>query len=343
MKADSRGRTWLLYGAYYAVAIAIGIVVGLAVVAFAGGNVGLALSTLLTRPITTSAGVQQIFVRFIILCLIGLGVGLALKAGLWNIGGQGQMIIGMVMVFVVFTYMRSLASPLLFVAIVAAAALGGLAWIVIPVILKTKVGANEIVVTLLLNIVASNFGLYMTNCPKTWPGINPVTRSRRPCQGACDPPLPHLCGAHRSGSGSGPALARGADVLHLEANTVGESTVTARYAGIGVTRVITITMLVAGALAGLAGAFLVMGYLYHPRRAVFHQLRSSCHHSGSSGRKARQVSPSASRLFAYVTIGVEEMAVVTGKLQSSIEFAIEGIMLVTVLFASYLIDRSKAR
>jgi len=88
MKTSNRGQAWLLYAAYYVVAIAIGIGAGLAVVAFAGGNVWLALSTLLTGPITTSAGIQQIFVRFIILCLIGLGVGLALKAGLWKREGR---------------------------------------------------------------------------------------------------------------------------------------------------------------------------------------------------------------------------------------------------------------
>ena len=341
MRADSRGRTWLLYGAYYAAAIAIGIVVGLAVVAFAGGNVGLALSTLLTGPITTSAGIQQIFVRFIILCLIGLGVGLALKAGLWNIGGQGQMVIGMVMVFVVFTYMRSLASPLLFFVIIVAAALGGLAWIVVPVVLKTKVGANEIVVTLLLNIVASNFGLYMINGPIRGPESfgYPITATlpanlRLPLTFA----VPIVVAV-----GIALYLLVERTSFNLEANTVGESTVTARYAGVGVTKVITVTMLVAGALAGLAGAFLVMGYLYHLDAGQF-----STNYGllaiivALLGRKSMLGITLASLLFAYVTIGVEEMAVVTG-VQSSIEFAIEGIMLITVLFASYLIDRSKLR
>ncbi len=50
----------------------------------------------------------------------------------------------------------------------------------------------------------------------------------------------------------------------------------------------------------------------------------------------------ASALFAYVTIGVEEMAVATG-VQSSVEFAMEGTMLVAVLFTTYLIERRKLR
>jgi len=338
---DNRGRLWLLYGAYYVAAIAIGIVVGLAVVAFAGGNVGLALSTLLTGPITTPAGIQQIFVRFIILCLIGLGVGLALKAGIWNIGGQGQMIIGMVMVFVVTTYLHFLTSPFLFLTIIAAAALGGLAWIVVPVVLKTKVGANEIVVTLLLNIVASNFGLYMINGPIRGPQSfgYPITAT---LPSSLRIPLtfgvPVVVAV-----GIALYLLVERTSFNLEANTIGESTVTAKYAGVGVTKVTAITMLVAGALAGLAGAFLVMGYLYHLDAGQF-----STNYGllaiivALLGRKSMLGITVASLLFAYVTIGVEEMAVVTG-VQSSIEFAIEGIMLITVLFASYLIDRSKLR
>lgn len=339
MKADSRSRQWLLYVGYYAAAIAGGLVIGLGLVAFAGGNVGLALSTILTGPLTTAAGIQQIFVRFIILCLIGLGVGLALKAGLWNIGGQGQMIIGMVMVFVVFTYMHSLNAPLLFSLIIIASALGGLAWIVVPVILKTRVGANEIVVTLLLNIVASNFGLYMINGPIRGPESfgYPITATlpddlRIPLDYAV--PLVVAVGIALY-------LLVERTSFNLQANTVGESTVTANYAGIAVTRVTAITMLVAGALAGLSGAFLVMGYLYHLDAGQF-----STNYGllaiivALLGRKSMLGITLASLLFAYVTIGVEEMAVVTG-VQSSIEFAIEGIMLITVLFASHLIDRSK--
>jgi len=338
MRAEGRSRTWFLYAAYYAAAIAIGIVVGLVVVAFAGGNVGLALSTILTGPLTTAAGVQQIFVRFIILCLIGLGVGLALKAGLWNVGGQGQMIIGMVMVFVVFTYMH-LTAPLLFSVIILSAALGGLAWMIVPVVLKTKLGANEIVVTLLLNIVASNLGLYLINGPIRGPVSfgYPITATlpddlRIPLTLAV--PLVVVVGValyflvERTS-------------FNLEANTVGKSIVTANYAGVSVNNVMAITMLAAGALAGLSGAFLVMGYLYHLDAGQF-----STNYGllaiivALLGRRSMLGITLASLLFAYVTIGVEEMAVVTG-VQSSVEFAIEGIMLITVLFASYLIDRSR--
>ncbi len=261
MKSSNRWLAWLLYAAYYAAAIALGIVIGLFVVALAGGNVSLALTTLLTAPLTTSAGIQQILVRFIILCTIGLGIGLALKAGLWNIGGQGQMVIGMVMVFVVYTYIGFLSSPLLFLLIIIGAALGGLAWIVVPVLLKAKLGANEIVVTLLLNVVAANFGLYMINGPIRGPESYgyPITATlptslRIPLTVA----VPLVVAV-----GMALYLLVDRTSFNLQANTVGENTVTARYAGISVTKVITITMLSAGALAGLAGALLVMGFLYH--------------------------------------------------------------------------------
>jgi len=157
---NTQGLRWLRTTAYNAFAIVLGILAGLMVVVYAGGNLGVALSSLFLNPITLSGGIQQIFVRFILFYTMGLGVGLALKAGLWNIGAQGQLLIGMVMVFVVYTFLAFLPWPLLYVAMIVGAALGGLLWILVPTVLRVRFGANEIVVTILLNVVAINFAFY---------------------------------------------------------------------------------------------------------------------------------------------------------------------------------------
>jgi simple sugar transport system permease protein len=156
--------------AYNAIAIALGIVAGLAVVAYAGGDIEVALSTLFLNPITTFSGVQQVFVRFVVFYTMAMGIGIALKAGLWNIGTQGQLVIGMVMIFVAYVYLPFLPWPVLYVLMVLLAIFGGLLWIAVPTILKVRFGANEIVVTLLLNVVAINFGYYMLNGPIRAPG-----------------------------------------------------------------------------------------------------------------------------------------------------------------------------
>ena len=341
MQAQKGSRRWLRFVAYNLAAVSLGIAVGLAVVAFAGGNIGHALYTLLTSPVTTSAGVQQVFVRFVILYSIGLGVGLALKAGLWNVGGQGQLVIGMVMVFVVYTVARSLAWPLLFVLFLVAGAVGGLLWITVPALLKTKFGANEIVVTLLLNIVASNFGLYMLN--------GPIRSSHSPGYPITDT-LPTNLRIPNIIPGIGityavPMVVAIGVVLYflvertsfnVEANTVGASTETARYAGVSVTNVTVICMLGAGALAGLGGALLVMGFLYHLDAGQF-----STNYGllaiivALLGRKSMLGIGVASVFFGYISIGAEQMAVAVN-VQTSVVTAMEGVMLLGVLFSSYL-------
>ena len=161
MRADTQGLRWLRTTAYNVLALGLGIVAGLLVVVYAGGSVEVALSSLFLNPITLSGGTQQIFIRFVLFYTMGMGIGLALKAGLWNIGAQGQYLVGMVMVFVMYTSMGFLPWPVLYALMIFGAALGGLLWIAVPTVLRVKFGANEIVVTLLLNVVAFNFAFYM--------------------------------------------------------------------------------------------------------------------------------------------------------------------------------------
>lgn len=165
MRANTQGLRWLRATAYNVLAIGLGILAGLLVVVYAGGNLGVALSSLFLNPIELAGGSQQIFVRFVLFYTMGMGVGLALKAGLWNIGAQGQLLIGMVMVFVVYVFLAFLPWPVLYVAMILGAALGGLLWIAVPTILRVKFGANEIVVTILLNVVAINFAFFMLSGP----------------------------------------------------------------------------------------------------------------------------------------------------------------------------------
>ena len=170
MHENTQGLRWLKATAYNVLAVGLGILAGLVVVAYAGGNVEVALSSLFLDPLSSSGGIQQIFILFVMFYSMGLGIGLALKAGLWNIGAQGQLLAGMVMVFVVYLYLAFLPWPVLYVAMILGAALGGLLWIAIPTILRVKFGANEIVVTILLNVVAVNFGFYMLAGPIKSPG-----------------------------------------------------------------------------------------------------------------------------------------------------------------------------
>lgn len=313
-------------------------------VAYAGGDVEVALSTLFLNPITTSSGVQQIFVRFVVFYTMAMGIGIALKAGLWNIGAQGQLVVGMVMVFVAYTYLAFLPWPILYVSIILLAASGGLLWIVVPAILRVRFGANEIVVTLLLNVVATNFGYYMLNGP-----IKSGQSGGYPYTATLVPQLRI------------PEIVRGTPITYavpltvaigillyflvertpfrLKADTVGESAETAKYAGINIPRVMIITMLAAGALAGLAGATLQMGYLYHIDAGSFGtNFGFIAVIAALVGRKHMIGIGIASLFFAYMTIGAEAMALLSN-VTTSVVFAMEGVMMIGIILSAFLAER----
>ena len=341
MLEDTQGLRWLRATAYNVLAVGLGILAGLAVVAYAGGNVGVALSSLFLDPITSSGGIQQIFVLFVMFYSMGLGIGLALKAGLWNIGTQGQLLAGMVMVFVVYLYLAFLPWPVLYVAMILGAAIGGLLWIAVPTILRVKFGANEIVVTILLNVVAINFGFYMLSGPIKSPGTAlgfPIT-TVLPAKFQ----IPNIVGSVPITYAVPATIAIGIVLYFLvertpfrvKANTVGESPETARYAGISIPRVMTLTMLAAGALAGLAGATYLMGYRYELDIGSF-----STNYGlvaiivALVGRKHMLGIGIAAFFFAYIAYGAEAMALAVN-VPTYVVFAMEGVMMIGILMSAY--------
>jgi simple sugar transport system permease protein len=327
-------------------AVALGVIAGLAVVAYAGGNIEVALSTLFLNPLTTSSGVQQVFVRFVVFYTMAMGIGIALKAGLWNIGAQGQLVIGMVMVFVVYTYMAFLPWPAAYVFMFIFATLGGLLWIVVPTVLRVKFGANEIVVTLLLNVVATNFGYYMLNGPIKSPiAIGYPYTATLPAHFQ----IPNIVGSFPL-TYAVPFTLVLAIVLYflvertsfrVQANTVGESIETAKYAGINIPRVMVVTMLIAGALAGLAGATLQMGYFYHIDAGIFSvSWGFIAVIAALVGRKHIIGIGIASLFFAYITIGAEAMAL-QANVPTSVDLVMEAVMMIGILAGTFLAERRR--
>jgi len=348
VRANTQGLRWLRTTAYNVLAVGLGILAGLLVVVYAGGNLGVALSSLFLNPIKLAGGTQQIFVRFVLFYTMGIGVGLALKAGLWNIGAQGQLLLGMVMVFVVYTFLAFLPWPVLYVAMILGAALGGLLWIAVPTVLRVKFGANEIVVTILLNVVAINFAFYMLSGPIKSAGT--ALGFPHSVELPAKFQIPNIVGSVPI-TYAVPATILLGIILYLvvertpfrvKANTVGESHETANYAGISISRVMAITMLAAGALAGLAGATYLMGYRYELDIGSFSTnyglVAIIC---ALVGRKHMLGIGLASFFFAYMTIGAESMAL-SANVTTYVVFAMEGIMMLGILLGNYLTERKYA-
>ncbi len=198
------------------------------------------------------------------LILAGLSVAVAFRAGLFNIGGQGQIVLGAVFAgYVGFTWHLPVGLHLL-VALLAGL-LGGALWGGLAGALKARFGAHEVITTIMLNYIAvALLGLLLTTSGFQRP---PGTQAISPVVDA-SARLPHLAGsALRLHAGILLALLAALavwwlverSVLGFRLRAVGANPNAARTAGMHVGRVTTLVMLLAGGLAGLAGACQALG------------------------------------------------------------------------------------
>jgi ABC-type uncharacterized transport system permease subunit len=201
------------------------------------------------------------------LILTGLSVALAFRAGLFNIGAQGQFIFGAIGASVVGFKTTMPVGIHVIAAIVAAMVFAGI-WGGFVGLLKARTGAHEVIVTIMLNYVASYFLLWLLSTTpflrkgRQDPIAPPVKESAR---------LPHLAGPNlRVNLGIIIALAAAAGVWWLlnrstwgfRFRAVGANAAAAKTAGISVPMVTTMVMAIAGALAGLGGAVQILGSEY---------------------------------------------------------------------------------
>ncbi|MFV2088861.1 ABC transporter permease [Micromonospora sp. LOL_021] len=198
------------------------------------------------------------------LVFTGLSVALAFRGGLFNIGAQGQAIIGVV-VAALAGFLLPLPLVLHVVVAVLAGALGGALWGFFPGFLKARTGAHEVITTIMLNYVA----LYFLTWIIVQPGVQNPDRPdaiSRPVDTTAQ--LPRLLGdGLRVHAGILLAVVVTAAVAWLlnrstfgfELRAVGANPDAARTAGISVTGTYVLLMVVAGGLAGLGGANMVLG------------------------------------------------------------------------------------
>lgn len=198
------------------------------------------------------------------LILAGLGVALAFRAGLFNIGAQGQILIGATLAaWVGFAWQLPVGLHLL--AVVVAGAAGGAVWGGIVGLIKARTGAHEVILTIMLNYVALNLVAWLL----TLPGFQREGSSNPISPPVADTAMfPKLLGDHfRLHWGFVVAVLATVAVAWLlnrstvgfELRAVGANPRAARTAGISVTRGFVVVMLLAGLLAGLAGTAQIAG------------------------------------------------------------------------------------
>ena len=218
-------------------------------------------ATIIKGAFRSKLAIQATIKYTIPLCICALGVTLAFKMRFWNIGGEGQLIMGAVFASFFALFCTDWPHPLLLAAMLAAGAVGGGLWGLLPAVFKSRFDTNETLFTLMLNYIALHIVSWLQAGPwrdEAANGFNKIARFEKNAS------LDKVLGVH---FGWIIMLALVAAVwVYLkyakqgyEISVVGESQDTARYAGIHVKRVVLRTMFLSGAIAGIAGVCQVGG------------------------------------------------------------------------------------
>ncbi|HUF05969.1 MAG TPA: ABC transporter permease [Candidatus Binatia bacterium] len=199
------------------------------------------------------------------LILAGLAVGIGFKAGLFNIGAQGQFLIGALAAAAMGISTAELSPVVAIPLALLAGAVAGLAYGFIPGFLKAYTGAHEVVTTIMLNYVAIQIVAYVVSGPLrgasvTFARTDTITSAALPIVIGRDGHIGILFAAIAV-----PLIAwlLFRSTLGFEIRTVGANPDAARYAGMHPRRLITMTMALGGLLAGLAGAIEILGQTRH--------------------------------------------------------------------------------
>lgn len=222
-----------------------------------------AYGILFGRGLGTSYGITETLIRMAPLLIVSAGLVISLRAGVWNIGIDGQLLVGALFAGVAGSALAGqVPNPVMWLVAALAGMIGGLLWALAPGILRVRWNLNEIITTLMMNYVALNVTSWLVKGPVKDPDVVPPQTRLIPKEMR----LPDI-----GNSGVHIGLLVGIVVVVLVAilfrNTVlgfmldvlGRNRQAAIHAGMPVNRLTLVALLASGALAGLAGANDILG------------------------------------------------------------------------------------
>lgn len=238
-------------------AIALATVLTAGLFAAYGSNPLEVYRTMITGTLFDSRGLAEVARRTIPLLLIGVGLTLAFRAQFFNIGAEGQVLLGAIFAAIVplFFPLGMLSIPVMLLM----GAIGGGLWALLAAWLRQRFSVNEILSTLMLNYGALYLVIYLINGP--WKGKNVrgfiytdefPEFAQMPLIGGTLVHYPTLILGIIAAFGMQWLLVK--STLGFELRVVGENAGAARYVGISSSKIVTIMALITGGLAGLAGA-----------------------------------------------------------------------------------------
>lgn len=345
--------SWLALPAAAVLSVLLG---GVLMLAF-GANPITGYHALLTGAFGGSYALTSTAVKAVPLLLVGAGICIAFRANMLNIGGEGQIAMGGLAGTATALALPGLPSVVLIPLVLLAGAVGGGVWGAIPGAFKAYFNVNEILSTIMLNLVAVQFMNYLLSGPLVAHsgyavgGLIPQTRLL-----PRNSWLPILIPGTQLHLGVLIAVLLAVAVyvllwhtsLGFRIRAVGLSREASSYAGMSVKSTMTLAMTLAGALAGIAGAMLVIGSISH-RMVTDGTLTGFTGNAGFNGIVVALfagLSPLwtilTAFLFGGLLVGGTSMQVVTG-VPSDLVTAFNGVVVVLVVSVEYLRRRARAR
>jgi len=219
---------------------------------------------MLNGAVGSQFALTEVVARATPLILTGLAAAIAFRARLFNIGAEGQLYMGALAAVAVGSGLVNGPTPVMIGLILLAGAVAGMLTMLVPTLLKVKLGADEIVVTLLLNFIVQLFVQMMIEGPMKdpmslgWPQTEPILDTAA---------LPKLIEKTRVHAGLIIALIAAIGVhvfvkrtvFGFQLRAVGANPEAAHFAGVSITRTMLLVGALSGALAGLAGVGEVAG------------------------------------------------------------------------------------
>ena len=263
MKTSFTFRDWLREALFPVAAVMVALLVGVGLIVLAGKNPLTAYQALWGGAFSNPGALTGTLTKATPLMLTGLAVAFGFRCGLFNIGGEGQLLVGALAAALAGTYLAGWPRLIHLTLAVGAGIVAGGAWAIVPAVLKVKRGVHEVISTIMMNWIAVYMVHYLVVVPFKAPGEMPATRPI-----AETAKLGLLVGPpNRLSAGILLALACVVIVYILlnrtsvgyEIRAVGLNPHAAEYAGIDAGRNAILALVVSGALAGLAGVTEILG------------------------------------------------------------------------------------